>query len=265
VSVFVLACAALVMLLCLLVADVGLYLSSRSRAQNAADAAALSAVAEAFPLFSSGGSPRHAADAMARLNGARLERFRLSEAGDRVEVKVSIRPGSLLLRRLGMGAGTVTAEAAAEVAMDRLLASERVWYTADPDALKHMADMLARRGISFPAGSSSMVALLALSHLGQPYVWGATGPYSFDCSGLVCYVYAQIGVRLPRVTFSQACAGRAVAVAELAPGDLVFFRGNAHVGIYLGAGYFIHAPHTGDVVRISPLAGRTVSACRRVL
>ena len=104
-----------------------------------------------------------------------------------------------------------------------------------------------------------------LWHYSQPYVRGATGPNSFDCSGLVCYVYAQIGVPLPRVTFSQVRVGRAVRVAELAAGDLVFFRGNGHVGIYIGGGSFVHAPHTGDVVRVSPLAGRAISACRRII
>lgn len=111
-----------------------------------------------------------------------------------------------------------------------------------------------------------MVTLLALQHLGQPYVHGATGPNAFDCSGLVCYVYAQIGVRLPRVTFDQVHCGRGVSPAALAPGDLIFFRSNNHVGIYLGGGSFIHAPHTGDVVKISALSARSdVSACRRIL
>lgn len=265
ISVTMFGCIALVVVLCLFACDLGLFLAARNRAQNAADAAALAAVTESFPLFSSGGTAREAADELARLNGAAVERLVVSGGGERVQVTVSVRPQSLVLARLGIGKRKATASAAAEVELDRLLASGRVWYTPDPERLANIRSMLASRGISDPGTVSSMVAMLALSHLGEPYVWGATGPSSFDCSGLVCYVYAQIGVRLPRVTFSQVCAGRAVSVAELQAGDLVFFRGNAHVGIYLGGGCFIHAPHTGDVVRISPLAGRAVSACRRIL
>jgi len=96
-----------------------------------------------------------------------------------------------------------------------------------------------------------------MQYLGVPYVWGGASPSGFDCSGLVMYVYAQVGISLPHNTVAQWSYPRAVSVprSELQPGDLVFFAGLGHVGIYVGNGQFIHAPHTGDVVRIDSLGG----------
>jgi peptidoglycan DL-endopeptidase CwlO len=96
---------------------------------------------------------------------------------------------------------------------------------------------------------------IAMRYLGVPYVWGGSTPRGFDCSGLVAYVFAQIGVSLPHSSYSQFGMGTAVSISQLQPGDLVFFTGASHVGIYIGGGQFIHAPHTGDVVKISSLSG----------
>jgi cell wall-associated NlpC family hydrolase len=94
-----------------------------------------------------------------------------------------------------------------------------------------------------------------MQYLGVPYVWGGASPSGFDCSGLVMYVFAQVGVSLPHYTVAQYNYPNSVPVPrnELQPGDLVFFAGLGHVGIYVGNGQFIHAPHTGDVVRIDSL------------
>lgn len=93
--------------------------------------------------------------------------------------------------------------------------------------------------------------------LGVPYVWGGASPLTgFDCSGLAMYVYAQLGISLTHYTGAQFTQGLRVSREELEPGDLVFFDGGAdpqHEGIYIGGGRFIHAPHTGDVVKISSL------------
>jgi len=96
---------------------------------------------------------------------------------------------------------------------------------------------------------------LARRELGVPYVWGGESPSGFDCSGLVQYAYARLGVELPRVAAAQYGAGHHVSRSELRPGDLVFFDHLGHVGIYVGGGMFIHAPHTGTVVQISSLSG----------
>ena len=100
-----------------------------------------------------------------------------------------------------------------------------------------------------PAEADSDAVTIAYGYLGTPYVWGGTTPDGFDCSGLVQYVYAQLGIRLPRVDTAQRAAGMQVSRAEARPGDLVWKPG--HIGIYIGGGRMIHAPKPGDVVKVS--------------
>jgi hypothetical protein len=102
---------------------------------------------------------------------------------------------------------------------------------------------------------------IAMQFLGVPYVWAGASPFSgFDCSGLTMYVYAQLGIHLIHFAGAQYNEGTRIPIELLAPGDLVFFEpgrlGPGHVGIYIGAGEFIAAPHSGDVVRISALTGK---------
>ena len=95
---------------------------------------------------------------------------------------------------------------------------------------------------------------IAMQYLGTPYVWGGASPCGFDCSGFIMYVFGQIGVSLPHHAASQYGMGSPVSRDQLQPGDLVFFNGLGHVGIYIGGGQFVHSPHTGDVVKISSLS-----------
>ena len=101
-----------------------------------------------------------------------------------------------------------------------------------------------------PSGYGGVVGI-AMQYLGTPYRWGGASPGGFDCSGFVLFVYSQVGVSLPHYAALQYSYGVPVYRDELEPGDLVFFDGLGHVGIYIGGGEFIHAPHTGDVVKIS--------------
>jgi cell wall-associated NlpC family hydrolase len=94
---------------------------------------------------------------------------------------------------------------------------------------------------------------VALGEQGVPYVWGGESPSGFDCSGLVAYSYAQVGVSLPHSSYAQYSMGTAVPRDQLQPGDLVFFDGLGHVGLYVGGGMFVHAPHTGTDVQVSSL------------
>jgi cell wall-associated NlpC family hydrolase len=110
---------------------------------------------------------------------------------------------------------------------------------------------------NLPAARYGHVVAIAMQYLGVPYVWGGASPSTgFDCSGFTMYVYAQVGVSLPHHAASQYQLGTPVPRDQLAPGDLVFFSGLGHMGMYIGGGQFIHAPHTGDVVKISSMDER---------
>ena len=101
---------------------------------------------------------------------------------------------------------------------------------------------------------ASQVIAIAMQYLGVPYVWGGASPsQGFDCSGLTTYAFAQIGLALPHHAASQYNYGIPVSRDDLQPADLVFFNGLGHMGMYIGGGQFIHAPHTGDVVKISSI------------
>ncbi|WUH91399.1 NlpC/P60 family protein [Streptomyces sp. NBC_00433] len=107
-----------------------------------------------------------------------------------------------------------------------------------------------------PANASVSAKAIAFAHdqLGDPYVWGATGPGSWDCSGLTQAAYKAAGIDLPRTTGEQVEVGTRVSTADLEPGDLIFFYSDhSHVGIYIGDGNMIHAPHTGTVVKVAPI------------
>ncbi|MFE9405447.1 NlpC/P60 family protein [Streptomyces sp. NPDC006530] len=104
---------------------------------------------------------------------------------------------------------------------------------------------------SAPSATKAAKALaFARAQVGKPYVWGATGPASYDCSGLTQAAWKAAGVELPRTTWDQVKVGSRVATADLHPGDLVFFYDDiSHVGMYIGNGMMIHAPHSGAYVR----------------
>lgn len=109
-------------------------------------------------------------------------------------------------------------------------------------------------GVNVESGSPVETAL---SYHGIPYVWAGASPSGMDCSGLTMYVYKQHGVELPHHAASQFLLGQKVDPDNLAPGDLVFFGSPVHhVGMYIGGGYFVHAPRTGDFVKVSKLADR---------
>lgn len=117
---------------------------------------------------------------------------------------------------------------------------------------KGLLDAMDKASVS--ASSGEAIVQAANLYLGAPYVWGATGPDSFDCSGFTSYVYrVHAGIEITRTTYSQMAQGKSVGQGELIPGDLVFTYGGGHVGIYVGGGSYIHAPQPGDYVRVSPV------------
>lgn len=116
------------------------------------------------------------------------------------------------------------------------------------------------------SGAAATAVSVAMAQRGKPYVWGATGPGSYDCSGLVKYAYAAAGVNLPRSSSQQATVGRAVSRSELQPGDIIaFYSPVSHVGIYIGNGQMVHAPTSGDVVKVASIdVMGSITAMRRV-
>jgi cell wall-associated NlpC family hydrolase len=142
--------------------------------------------------------------------------------------------------------------ARAEGALGAVDHADRVTHVSRATAVAHKQENLVR---------------FARHYLGVRYVYGGTSPRSgFDCSGFTRFVYAHFGIKLPHYSGAQFDMGRRVSRAGLRPGDLVFFSGLGHVGLYIGGGKFIHAPHTGARVSIEPLAyhGSYVGA-RRLL
>ncbi|WP_330283206.1 C40 family peptidase [Streptomyces sp. NBC_00588] len=166
---------------------------------------------------------------------------------------------------------------AARELLSRLPAAERARIGLGGDAAgadrASRSGQGARVGLEAPgsatAGAPDSRAAAAVSYayskLGSPYVWGATGPHAFDCSGLIQAAYRSAGVSLPRTTYAQIDAGRRVSRSELAPGDLVFFySGISHVGLYIGNGQMIHAPNPSAPVRIAPIDEMPFAGATRV-
>ena len=132
-------------------------------------------------------------------------------------------------------------------------------FAASPGHAAALVDSPELTGVPSAGPIGVRAIAIAERFLGVPYVWGGADPATgFDCSGLVMYVYAQLGIDLLHFSGAQYHEGARLPYDELAPGDLVFFdpgpRGPGHVGIYVGGGEFIQAPHSGDVVKISSLS-----------
>ncbi|MFD4788060.1 NlpC/P60 family protein [Streptomyces sp. NPDC058459] len=127
----------------------------------------------------------------------------------------------------------------------------------------HVITSAAR--VPAPTSRASAAVAYAYRKLGSPYVWGATGPNAFDCSGLIQAAYRSAGISLPRTTYAQINAGRRVSRSQLQPGDLVFFySGISHVGMYIGNGRMIHAPNPSAPVRVTPIDQMPFAGATRV-
>ncbi|MFD3536014.1 NlpC/P60 family protein [Streptomyces sp. NPDC058664] len=122
-----------------------------------------------------------------------------------------------------------------------------------------------RGPVAAPNTRAAEAVSFARAQLGKPYVWGATGPSAYDCSGLTQAAWRAAGVSLPRTTYTQINAGRRVSRSQLAPGDLVFFySGISHVGLYIGGGQMIHAPRPGAPIRVAPIDEMPFAGATRV-
>ncbi|MEU1407415.1 NlpC/P60 family protein [Streptomyces sp. NPDC005728] len=189
----------------------------------------------------------------------------------RVELK-SLRSRQAELRQQKK---TITGKLAqARELLARLTSPQRAEVTGDGatpgHASRSASDVRAalEQAGTVAASDSRAAAAVAYAYqkLGSPYVWGATGPNAFDCSGLAQAAYRSAGISLPRTTYAQINAGRRVSRSELQPGDLVFFySGISHVGIYVGNGQMIHAPNPSAPVRLAPIDQMPFAGATRVV
>ncbi|MBT0771023.1 C40 family peptidase [Kineosporia sp. J2-2] len=148
--------------------------------------------------------------------------------------------------------------ASAEAQLDQLEASQRAAADVAANSGGTVSDNAggdcSAGAAAAPSAAAKAAINFACSQLGDPYVWAAAGPNSWDCSGLTMAAYASGGVSLPHSSRLQASYGTSVSISALQPGDLVFFHSPiSHVGIYLGSGMMVHAPSTGDVVKVASM------------
>jgi cell wall-associated NlpC family hydrolase len=204
-------------------------------------------------------------------NDVRIRRARLKKAkaraaelvAERARQKASIESQLATRRQLlssirGEIARLQAAEQARQAELRRRAQAAAVAATAAPTVFSTFQATdpgEVASAVPAPPARYGGVVGIAMQYLGTPYVYGGASPGGFDCSGFAMYVFAQIGVSLPHNAAAQYGSGTPVDQSQLQPGDLVFFDGLGHVGIYVGGGSFVHAPHTGDVVKISSMSG----------
>lgn len=163
---------------------------------------------------------------------------------------------ALLLAAAALGAsGLATAARADHVGPSRV-----------PLLLQSPAHFVLPQPLPPPPTLAERAVALARTQLGVPYVYGGASPDGFDCSGLVMWVFGRLGISLPHNAAALFSVGRPVSLGHLRPGDLVFFPGLGHVGIYVGDGRMIHAPQTGEYVEIEALDERDggLAGARRI-
>ncbi|MEV6262834.1 NlpC/P60 family protein [Streptomyces sp. NPDC051784] len=140
--------------------------------------------------------------------------------------------------------------AAAQKLLNTLTAAERTKMAEDEQRASRSAGDRVELGNEVPASALGAKALAAAdTRVGKPYVRAATGPGSFDCSGLTMWAYAQAGADITRTTYTQINEGTRIGRSQLKPGDLVFFSNTSHVGLYAGNNTVLHAPYPGAYVR----------------
>ncbi len=194
------------------------------------------------------------ADAVRQAGQARVAADQASARAARAELQAARHEAELARARKDMQRQI----AVVEQRLAELTAAERDSYTAGG-----LTDVPL--DIISGDGSAEEALRAALSQQGEPYRWGAEGPDSFDCSGLVHWSYQQVGVDLPRSSSQQAQTGTAVSRSELQPGDLVaLYSPVSHIGMYVGDGRYVHAPQPGDVVQVDDVPWEEVTAMRRV-
>ena len=173
---------------------------------------------------------------------ARIEAEARIVAAKRARIEAELDTRRSLLSRIGVRRDLLEVQASIGDMLDPAEAER--WLRADMRLNREHPEIVL----------GDQIALESLEQLGVPYVWGGASPEGgFDCSGLITWLWAQHGHAMPHYAAAQFHMGPKVEREDLRPGDLVFFHDLGHVGLYIGNGFVVHAPHTGDVVRIAPL------------
>ncbi|MGJ3224849.1 C40 family peptidase [Micromonospora aurantiaca (nom. illeg.)] len=159
---------------------------------------------------------------------------------------------------------------ATQAAQEKELAAKKTQINTEITRLRAMMPKTTVKVAGCPTvtgviGTAAQTAIrVACQQVGDPYVWGATGPDGFDCSGLTQYAYKAAGISLTHFTGAQWNEGTPVSRAEARPGDLVFFKSDlSHMGLYLGSGLMVHAPRTGKLIQVSPISIMPLAGFRR--
>lgn len=209
---------------------------------------------------------------------AALDRITVHQAGQLRELQEAMRDltqeRTQAAEKLGELERSRKAVASHKRTVEKKLATARELLNTLPDGERDAYDRASRSGRegmpelgeAGPASGRAAAAVAAARDaLGRPYVWGASGPSGFDCSGLMQWSYAQAGVALPRTSQGQRAAGHQVPLSQARPGDLITYRGDAsHVAMYMGNGQVVHAPYPGAPVRYDPVGMMPVSGVTRV-
>jgi cell wall-associated NlpC family hydrolase len=198
-------------------------------------------------------------DAQNMISRAAIMQQLQHQNSDRVGQMVAAVEAAQRARASAQQQGKIAARLAAGMAVKRQAAQKKINLLNSKVFAKAMA-VFKQTGnypnISIPTANTigAQALRFALTKRGDPYVWGAAGPSSFDCSGLVLWAYAQVGISLPHFTGDQWNMGVHVARADLQPGDLVFFYPDiGHVGLYIGNGLMVDAPNFGEPVQVEPV------------
>ena len=182
---------------------------------------------------------------------AEVQRLVAEEQARQAELR---RQAQARLAQQQAAAAAARQQAAEQARLSSQPATSEVPATAIDPVATPAADPVISVAPPADASKGAQVVAIAMQYLGIPYRWGAASPSAgFDCSGLTMYVFNQVGVSLPHYAAAQYGLGVAVSKDQLQAGDLVFFRGLGHMGMYIGGGNMIHAPRTGDVVKISSI------------
>jgi cell wall-associated NlpC family hydrolase len=192
------------------------------------------------------------------------ERQRADLAARKQTIEAEVKKLEALHRQIAAAEASAAAKAAAEAAAARAAAAAATADRTSP-IVSSSPLFIGGQCPAVPSISNGGIAAkTACRQIGKPYEWAANGPDTFDCSGLTQYAWASVGVSLTHFTGAQWNEGTPVAKADLRTGDLVFFYSDLHhMGIYVGNGLIVHAPHTGDVVRMAVLANMPYAGARR--